>query len=78
MKSMFNTSIQNAIARGGFKLLFSKFHSNDPHKPQAASKFYYGEKSNGLHQKTFAEAQFELVDVQTAHTIKHTWDNTCQ
>ena len=33
MKSAFNTSTRNAIARRGFNLLFSKFHFNDPHKP---------------------------------------------
>jgi len=78
MKSMFNTSIRNAIASGSFKLLFSKFHLNDPRKPQATSKLYYREKVMDCIKKHFAEARFELVAVQTAHTIKHTWDNTCQ
>jgi len=74
MKSMFNTSIWNAIFRCGFKLLFSKFHFNDPQKPQA--KILLWRKSNGLNQKTFVEARFELADIQTMHVKKHMWEST--
>jgi len=42
--AIFNKSIRNAIASCGFKLFFTKFHFNNPHKPQGTSKFYYREK----------------------------------
>jgi len=74
IKSNANISIWNASARGSFKLLFAKFHFNDP---TSYFKILLWRKSNGLHQKTFIEVWFELAGVQTVHSKKHTWENTC-
>lgn len=65
-KSLGNRTIQSAMARDRFKLLFSKLYFNEPVKPADASKTYYVDELVQCLKYTFQKARtdstFQSID----------------